>query len=189
MSFFVRLFIINTKMERWWLFLYYLLAKHLPSSQSPVVGNLCNRFRVLCCRHIFAYSGKCLTIEPNVYFGKGTTLRIGDYSGLGENCRIQNFDMSVGNYVMMAHDVQFIGGGHGYADTNLPMVKQEVKKRSKLVIGNDVWIGARVTVLGNVKSIGHGVIIGAGSLVTKDVPDYAIMDGNPARVIKYRVDK
>lgn len=90
---------------------------------------------------------------------------------------------------MMAHDVQFIGGGHGYADTNLPMVKQEVKKRSKLVIGNDVWIGARVTVLGNVKSIGHGVIIGAGSLVTKDVPDYAIMGGNPARVIKYRVDK
>lgn len=116
-------------------------------------------------------------------------LKIGNYSGLGKNCRIQNFDIVLGDYVMMAHDVQFIGGGHVYEDTSLPMAKQGVKDRSKLIIGNDVWIGARVTILGNVKEIGNGVIIGAGSVVTKPVPDYAIVAGNPARVIRYRVEK
>ena len=55
-------------------------------------------------------------------------------------------------------------------------------------IGNDVWIGARVTILPGVK-IGNGAIIGAGSVVTKDVPDFAIVGGNPARVIKYRNSK
>lgn len=176
-------------MKKIWLFVYYVLARHLPSKHTPVVGNLFNRFRVLCCRHIFAYLGRSVNIEPNVYFGKGFTLKIGHYSGLGENCRIQNFDITIGDNVMMAHDVQFIGGGHVYEDVSLPMIKQGVRDRSILTIGNDVWIGARVTILGNVKEIGNGVIIGAGSVLTKSVSDYAIVAGNPARVIRYRVGK
>jgi acetyltransferase-like isoleucine patch superfamily enzyme len=58
--------------------------------------------------------------------------------------------------------------------------------RSHLVIGNDVWIGVRVTICPNVRSIGNGVVIGAGAVVTKPVPDYAVVGGNPARVIRYR---
>ena len=53
-------------------------------------------------------------------------------------------------------------------------------------ISDDVWIGNSVIILGNVKRIGTGAIIGAGAVVTKPVPDYAVVAGNPARVIKYR---
>lgn len=176
-------------MNRIWLIIYYLLAKHLPSNHTPLIGNLCNKIRRLCCKHLFKKVGKKINIQPNVYFGNGATLMIGDYSGLGENCRIQQVDLSIGDYVMMAHDVQIIGGGHGYAEIGKPMALQASKSRSLLVIGNDVWIGARVTILGNVKRIGNGAIIGAGSVVTKSVPDYAIVAGNPARVIKYRIEK
>lgn len=56
------------------------------------------------------------------------------------------------------------------------------------IIENDVWIGAKSIILGGVK-VGHGVIIGAGSVVTKDVPDYAIIAGVPAVVIRFRFSK
>lgn len=59
----------------------------------------------------------------------------------------------------------------------------------KLTIGNDVWIGQYAVILPSCHRIGDGVVIGAGSIVTKDVPDYAIVVGNPARIIKYRFDE
>ena len=55
-------------------------------------------------------------------------------------------------------------------------------------IGNDVWIGARVIVLGGV-TIGNGAVIGAGSVVTRDVPPYAVVAGTPARLIRYRFEE
>lgn len=173
-------------MNKFWLIAYYLLARHLPSNHTPVIGAWCNIIRGKICKHLFKKKGKGVNIQSNVYFGNGATLEIGDYSGLGENCRIQQVDLSIGKYVMMAHDVQIIGGGHSFVDINKPMALQNSKNRSSLVIDDDVWIGARVTILGNVKKIGKGAIIGAGSIVTKSVPDYAIVAGNPARVIKYR---
>lgn len=56
---------------------------------------------------------------------------------------------------------------------------------SEVVIGNDVWIGMRSIIMPGV-TIGNGVVIGAGTVVTKDVPDYAIVGGVPARIIKFR---
>ena len=50
-----------------------------------------------------------------------------------------------------------------------------------------MWIGRNVTILGNVNRIGTGAVIGACSVVTHDVPDYAVVAGNPAKIIKYRV--
>lgn len=54
------------------------------------------------------------------------------------------------------------------------------------VIGNDVWIGANAVILPEVNRIGHGAVIGAGAVVNRDVPDYGVVLGNPARVVKYR---
>jgi len=62
-------------------------------------------------------------------------------------------------------------------------------ERSSLEIGNDVWVGYNVIITNKCKKIGNGAVIGAGSIVTKDVPAYSIVAGNPAKVIKYRFDE
>ena len=74
-----------------------------------------------------------------------------------------------------------------FEEWNLPLetITQAWDNKGDIVIGNDVWIGGRVTILPGVH-VGNGVIIGAGAVVSKDVPDYAIVAGNPARILKYR---
>lgn len=70
----------------------------------------------------------------------------------------------------------------------LGVVKEDFRKTNNIEIGNDVWIGHNAIILPSVSKIGHGAIIGAGAVVTKDVPPYAIIVGVPARIVKYRFD-
>lgn len=106
----------------------------------------------------------------------------------------------IGSFCSIAKNVSITGMNHPteYITTN-PMIyfksrgfiKEDNKdliskdKNNKVSIGNDVWIGMNVTILPSVR-IGNGAIIGAGAVVTKDVPDYAVVVGSPAKVIKYR---
>jgi len=64
----------------------------------------------------------------------------------------------------------------------------ERKRQTKTIIGNDVWFGANSLVLKGV-NIGDGAVVGAGAVVTKDIPPYAIVGGNPAKIIKMRFDE
>lgn len=109
----------------------------------------------------------------------------------------------VGKYSSLAHNLHFyIGINHDYrrvstypfdsilvdkwwgASQKIASIEGKYN-RKQVIIGNDVWIGADVTIMGGVR-IGNGAVVAAGALVAKDVPPYAIVGGNPAKVIKYR---
>ena len=113
----------------------------------------------------------------------GGGIIIGDGSGLGVNCLVHG-PLEIGNKVMMGPDVVILTHTHNIDRTDIPMGDQG-SRVSKVTIGNDVWIGMRTIIMPGVK-IGNGAVIGAGAVVTKDVPDYAIVGGVPAKVIKYR---
>lgn len=135
---------------------------------------------------IFRKTGTWINIQRHVYFGMNE-IEIGNGSGLGANFHLQNCSLVIGNHVMVAPNVMVLGGGgHKFDRIDIPIGQQGNLPKSKLEISDDVWIGNSVIILGNVKRIGTGAIIGAGAVVTKPVPDYAVVAGNPARVIKYR---
>lgn len=174
-------------MKSIYLLVYYLFARFLPKSTTPIIGKFSKAFREFLCVRIFTKAGKKLNIENGVYFGNGSGICVGDEVGFGQNVRIHNMRLNIGNYVMIGTDTFFQGGGHLYDDLSKPIAHQGgVAEKSHLTIGDDVWIGVRVLFLPGCKKVGTGVIVGAGSVVTKDIPDYAIVGGNPARVLKMR---
>ncbi len=165
---------------------YYGMAIYLPKSTFPIVGRMFMLIRRFLCERIFASCGESLVVENGAYFGNGRDFRVGFEVGFGRNFKCLNRIVTIGNHLMMSEDVLFLGGGHNFENKDVPMGHQGVYEKAPLVIGNDVWIGARAMVLPGCKKIGNGAVIGAGAVVTKDVPDYAIVGGNPARILKYR---
>ena len=125
------------------------------------------------------------------------SLKVGKYTygHSADTFHINNNDQKVeiGRYCSIAEAVKIFGGGeHDYNivstfpfKTIFQKQKTDASTKGKTIIGNDVWIGYHATVLSGV-NIGNGAIVGAMSVVTKDVPPYAIVAGNPARIIKYR---
>lgn len=103
----------------------------------------------------------------------------------------------IGNFVSIANEVVFILGGNHQINTlttyplysKLIEINPELDATTKgaIHISDDVWIGTRAMILSGV-TIGKGAIIGAGAIVTKDIPPYAIVGGNPAKIIRYRFD-
>jgi len=113
-------------------------------------------------------------------------INIGDFCSIGVQCYISAVnDVTIGNNVLIAGQC-YIGGGRYPMERNgVPMKDQGAFSNGPVHIGDDVWIGAGVKILDNV-SVGEGSIIGAGAVVTKDVPAYAIVAGVPAKVIGER---
>ena len=163
--------------------LYYGFAVHLPPSYAPL-GNLWKSLRYCLCRGLFASCGRCVNVETGATFNSGSKIRIGNRSGIGINCML-NGPVTIGSDVMMGPEVHFYTTDHNFSRTDIPMIEQGFKAERPIEIGDDVWIGARAILLPGVR-VGNGALIAAGSVVTKDVPEWAIVAGNPARVIRSR---
>jgi acetyltransferase-like isoleucine patch superfamily enzyme len=114
------------------------------------------------------------------------SLTIGEQSSIHPRGQINAYvqPIRIGSGVMIAPNCALYSYNHGVAP-NLPIRKQPLESNGPIVIEDDAWLGVNVTVLSGVR-IGKGAIIGANSLVTKDVPDGAIAMGVPARVVKMR---
>lgn len=163
--------------------LYYIVAKNLPSSSSPG-GKLFQAIRVYLARRLLKASGEGLRVARNANFGSGLRVSVGHNCGLAEGLYILG-DVEVGDDLMLGPDVVMISYNHNYSDAKIPMRTQGVSASRPIVIGNDVWIGMRAMIMPGVH-VGSHSIIGAGSIVTRNVPEWAIVGGNPAKIIKYR---
>ncbi len=122
--------------------------------------------------------------------------KIGNFCSFAEGV-----DVVVNHSMEYVTTSPFIEGGQGYEvldydydfQKNEPWFIADVRPREiirhkRIEIGNDVWLGRNVTIT-NYSNIGNGVIAGAGAVITKDIPDYAIVVGVPARIVKYRFSK
>lgn len=103
--------------------------------------------------------------------------------------------VSVGRYVSIADGVSILQRNHPmdristhpfFFNSRLGYVASDSMEFSTLTIGHDAWIGERVTFTPNCRRVGIGAVVGASAVVTRNVPDFAIVAGNPARVIRYR---
>lgn len=131
--------------------------------------------------------GNYAIIRPtNLYGGEaGVGLKVGNNSSIGPYSYIGcSGYIEIGDNVMMSPRVSIYSENHNFSETDRPMIEQGVT-RSFVIIEDDCWIAANAVILAGV-TVGKGSVIAAGSIVTKDVPPYSIVGGNPARMIKSR---
>lgn len=127
--------------------------------------------------------GKGCEIEPHVDIGFRPRLVIGNFCQINRNVVMRTVVM--GDYVMIAPGCVFLDRLHHFDRTDIPMALQGESERKQTVIGSDVWFGQNAVVMPGIK-IGTGAVVGASAVVTRDVPDFAVVAGVPARVIRYR---
>ncbi len=121
-----------------------------------------------------------LTVFPPFYSEFGKNLKFGENVFVNIGCRFQDTGgVTIGDGALIGHGCTFTTLNHGEnPDERGDMIP------APITVGRSVWFGANVTVVPGI-TIGDGAIIGAGAVVTKDVPDHAIVAGVPARLIRY----
>lgn len=118
-----------------------------------------------------------VSVEP---FKLGRHTYVSEFSHIGQHTTVGSF-CSIGNLCTVGaqkHPTQYL--------TTFPFEEiLELTERKATTVGSDVWIGCNAVIIAGV-TVGHGAVIGAGAVVTTDVPPYAIVIGSPARILKYR---
>jgi acetyltransferase-like isoleucine patch superfamily enzyme len=145
------------------------------------------------------FNEQYIHIGDDVLIGPGVALSAGMVPGqeclmnpvvsIGDRCLIGrgsgivgHFSISIGNDVWTGHHVYITDQNHGYEDVSMPISKQSQPERA-VVIGDGSWLGHGSVVLPGV-TIGRHVVIGANSVVTKDIPDFSVAVGVPAKVVR-----
>jgi maltose O-acetyltransferase len=162
---------------------YLAFARHLPWSPRPG-GAVAKRVRGLLAQSMLDYCGRDVNIEHGAWFGSGQGVSVGDRSAIGLDALVIG-PLQIGNDVMMGPRCILLSSSHDVTESGLPMNQQGFVPDRPIVIEDDVWIGAGVVILPG-RRIGRGSIVGAGAVVAHDVPEYAVVAGNPAQVVKYR---
>lgn len=135
---------------------------------------------------------KKATISDNVYIGDNVELRSnrGNLIIIGSNCTLNRGSIIMGQVIikencLIAPLCAIIGSNHVFSE-NSKLIREQGIVSKGIIIEENVWIGAQVTILDGV-TIGKNSIIGAGAVVTKNIPKNSIAVGNPCRVVKFRI--
>ena len=136
--------------------------------------------------------GKNVNIGSNFSAAGIQNISIGNCASIGVNNRFlcTRAEILIGNNVMTGPNVTFVSGDHRIDIENRPMISISDKEKLpendiRIELKGDNWIGSNAVILKGV-TIGEGAVIAAGSVVTKDVPPFAIVGGIPAKLLKYR---
>jgi len=161
--------------------IYRTVAKHLPRD-IPLFGEWFYRFRSSICRPLFKESAKVIRVGRGANFDNGCNIIMKANAHIGEYAVLAgpHATITIGRHVSMGSHCMIIAQNHKYLEEGYDGFEGK-----DVLIDDYAWIGNRVIILPGVR-IGKHAIIGAGAVVSKDVPDYAIAVGNPAVVKKYR---
>ena len=169
MSHFIRLILIG----------FYFCVKNIPGYSSESIGV---RLRIGSLRLLGARISKKSAILPGVNVFNIRNLEIGQYSGIGMNSIINcEAKVTIGDRVLIGPELLVFTSNHIWSSTEKTHFGKGLSKEG-VSIADDVWIGGRVVILAGVK-IGKGATIAAGAVVVKDVAEYTIVAGVPAKVI------
>ena len=116
-------------------------------------------------------------------------MKTGDEVSFGPSCHIYEprGGLTIGHNCLLAGGTMICGVHHGMQDIDIPM-RHQISESAPIIIGDDVWIGMRSVIMPGV-TIGKGAVIGAGSIVTKDIPPFCIAIGSPCVVQRSRKEK
>ena len=177
--------IISEKISLWDLVFKYNFRDLLVAFVRNIGGAPGVLLRMKLYPHFLKYCGRGLTIKEYVVLKFPENISVGDNVGISEFSWIDgNGKVEIGDFVRIGPYVSIISFNHKFADKSTP-IKLQGKVLLPVIIEDDVWIGSKAQILAGTK-IGKGAVIGAGTIITKDVPPYAVIVGNPAKIIKYR---
>ena len=165
------------------LIIYYSILQYLPMHPFPGYKQA-YWLRKYVVKKILLKCGENILVLRKAYFGDGSRLSIGDRSYLGLNSRLGG-KITIGDDVVMGPDVIMMTASHEYRSIDIPINLQGNIEEREIIIGNDVWIGTRSIILPGV-NIGSHSIVASGAVVTKSFPEYSIIGGCPAKLIKDR---
>lgn len=168
------------------------------SVKVPKLDKLIGGIRGVLLKLIFKKCGFPVSIEKSVTFFDSQTVEIGDWVRIRYGTQILNHvqihnHVFIGRYCDIGHNVVLeenvtladyvciLGDTHDYSNCHQRAGK--LYSSGKKIVGKGAWIGYRAIILPQVRYIGSGAVIGAGSVVTKDVPEHCVVVGNPAKII------
>jgi acetyltransferase-like isoleucine patch superfamily enzyme len=128
---------------------------------------------------------KILVGRNTILSCSNAAIRIGDFVSIGPFCFFASKSrIDIGSNVSIGSGTHLLAGTHAVDDPNTPIIQQR-RISEGIIVEDEVWIGSGAKILDGI-SIGRGSIVGAGSVVNKDVPPYSVVLGNPARVLQRR---
>jgi len=160
---------------------FYNLFLSWPESPKPLMSEL----RAAYWRTHMISVGSCSKISHQVKIKFASRISIGKNSHILNKVILDGRGgILIGDDVLVGFETLILTSTHNHRDPNV-LIRLQGMFQKPIIINNDVWIGARAIILPGV-AIGKGAIVGCSAVVTKDVPDYAIVGGSPARIVGTR---